>query len=62
MDSIDPALLRKGRLGQLVEMKGPNRSEAAALLKYFAEKYKLEGEKTSPQCVVYLAPLRTYLY
>lgn len=43
IDAIDAALLRKGRLNQLVEMKNPGRDEAVALLRYFAEKYKLSG-------------------
>ena len=48
IDAIDAALLRKGRLNQLVEMRNPSREEAQALLGYFADKYKLSG--TEPPC------------
>lgn len=43
IDLIDAALLRKGRLNQLVEMKNPDKDDALALLRYFASQYKLTG-------------------
>ena len=45
IEAIDSALLRKGRLNQIIEMKSPDKIDAVAIFNYFSEKYKLSGMK-----------------
>lgn len=43
LDCIDPALIRKGRFYQVIEIPSPNEEERVLILDYYLKRYDVEG-------------------